>query len=300
MKKNQFYIVRSAIALLTAKPLTEGLVRGNNFECIESFLSFRDEVMYKKGKEYKCDVDGMLRNEHGTLDNLDKTLLNRHFKLLPTTQEESVKGEVEIALGFTTCKELTEECDRIRNMEFFKLIKSNTELGSKLTDKTIETAHLQQQLKEAKEEIESLRRTIGTMLIEEQNQNVNQPIPNRQPMKTAEIFLKERGLKDSIYDVANPIPDQWIKGGLSKLLEDYASSRSMESQWISVEDKKPEIGVIVNLVLKHSKEDVYSGFRANGGWYCFQVGENPKHYIPNGIENVKITHWQPLPQPPTK
>jgi len=84
-----------------------------------------------------------------------------------------------------------------------------------------------------------------------------------------------------------------------KLLEDYASSRSMESQWISVEDKKPEIGVIVNLVLKHSKEDVYSGFRANGGWYCFQVGENPKHYIPNGIENVKITHWQPLPQPPT-
>jgi hypothetical protein len=108
-------------------------------------------------------------------------------------------------------------------------------------------------------------------------------------MKTAEeILLNSKiGIKS---DWNTEIWDNIIQA-----MHNYASSRSMESQWISVEDKKPEIGVIVSLVLKHSKEDVYAGFRANGGWYCFQIGENSKYYIPNGIEAAKITHWQPLP-----
>jgi hypothetical protein len=73
-----------------------------------------------------------------------------------------------------------------------------------------------------------------------------------------------------------------------------------DEKWISVKDNRPEIGVIVNLVLQHSKQDVYSGFRANGGWYVFQIGEQAKYYIPNDIDEAKITHWQPLPTPPSK
>lgn len=69
--------------------------------------------------------------------------------------------------------------------------------------------------------------------------------------------------------------------------------------WVSVEEKRPAIGVIVNIILEHQKKDVYSGFRANGGWYCFVVGcDGSKQFIPNGIKEAKITHWQPLPTPP--
>jgi len=69
-------------------------------------------------------------------------------------------------------------------------------------------------------------------------------------------------------------------------------------KWIDIKDEKPEIGVIVNVVLKHSKLDVYSGFRAKGGWYCFRIGEDSKQFIPNGFTEVKIIKWQELPKPP--
>lgn len=36
-------------------------------------------------------------------------------------------------------------------------------------------------------------------------------------------FLKERGLKDTLFDVANPEANQWIKGGLSELLREFAT-----------------------------------------------------------------------------
>ena len=70
-------------------------------------------------------------------------------------------------------------------------------------------------------------------------------------------------------------------------------------EWISVKDRLPKIGTIVLMSLQHQKQDVYSAFRAKGGWYVFRIGEESKQFIPNGIENVYITHWMPLPNPPT-
>lgn len=72
-----------------------------------------------------------------------------------------------------------------------------------------------------------------------------------------------------------------------------------EEKWISVEDEQPEIGKIVLFVLKHSKLDVYAGFRAKGGWYAYKIGEDSKQFIPNNFsKDVSVTHWQPLPQSP--
>lgn len=79
-------------------------------------------------------------------------------------------------------------------------------------------------------------------------------------------------------------------------MENNGLKEIINSKWINVNDKLPEIAVICNIVLKHSKNDVYCGFRVKGGWYVFQIGEQCKHYVPNGIDNVKITHWQPLAQ----
>jgi hypothetical protein len=68
--------------------------------------------------------------------------------------------------------------------------------------------------------------------------------------------------------------------------------------WTSTKAKFPEIGKIVIVTLKHKKNDVYAGFRANGGWYIFTIGENHKHFIPNKTPDVEITHWMELPDAP--
>ena len=76
---------------------------------------------------------------------------------------------------------------------------------------------------------------------------------------------------------------------------EYASQ--FQQEWIPVEVRLPEIGTIVSITLKHSNNDVYAGFRAKGGWYCFVIGENSKYFIPNNNDVATITAWQPLPQP---
>ena len=113
-------------------------------------------------------------------------------------------------------------------------------------------------------------------------------------MKTAEKFLEEKGLKDSLYDVHNEIPNQWIKGGLSKLLNDYASSRSMESQWISVEERLPSEDEII-LCLTNSGQSVCEYVNYNDNKSRFYL--NDLDYY---CELENVTHWMPLPEnPPT-
>lgn len=63
--------------------------------------------------------------------------------------------------------------------------------------------------------------------------------------------------------------------------------------WISLDDERPEIAVIVNILMN---DIPYSGFRAIGGWYVFGLRGN--WYIPNDDEKFKVTDWQPLPEPP--
>jgi hypothetical protein len=87
------------------------------------------------------------------------------------------------------------------------------------------------------------------------------------------------------------------------MMQEYASQQSAEATkelWIDVKQERPMIGKVVNLILLHHQEEVYSGFRANGGWYVFQVGEPSKYYIPNGTKEAEITHWKALPETPTK
>lgn len=76
-----------------------------------------------------------------------------------------------------------------------------------------------------------------------------------------------------------------------------AAKEIHQSKWIDVNIERPVFGVVVLIALKHSiQTDVYAGYRANGGWYCVTLTE--KHFIPNGIEEAKITHWMKLPLPP--
>lgn len=66
--------------------------------------------------------------------------------------------------------------------------------------------------------------------------------------------------------------------------------------WISAKERLPEIASIVILSIQHPGGNTSAtGFRANGGWYVFRIGNDPKQFIPNGIEDVTVTHWQTLP-----
>lgn len=64
--------------------------------------------------------------------------------------------------------------------------------------------------------------------------------------------------------------------------------------WKSVDFERPEIAVIVCIMLKGS-DRCHVGFRANGGWYIFNL--ESKTWIPNDEKSgAKITHWQELPK----
>lgn len=105
------------------------------------------------------------------------------------------------------------------------------------------------------------------------------------------------GIHELIYESMREFSRQSLKG--KEASEDPSQSEASKgSKWISVDERPPEIGKIVTVTLKHSKKDVYAAFRAKGGWYCFRIGEESKQFIPDGINEVKITHWMPLPEPP--
>ena len=68
----------------------------------------------------------------------------------------------------------------------------------------------------------------------------------------------------------------------------------MENQWISVKDRLPEIGVSVIACcdLQPSNGSYQGRYSARG-------------FHPSGLANIHkpylhMTHWMPLPEPPTK
>lgn len=83
------------------------------------------------------------------------------------------------------------------------------------------------------------------------------------------------------------------KGHLNIDILHDGTAKIINKGWISLEYERPEIGVIVCVLLKNS-DYTHVGFRANGGWFLFAL--NSRSWIPNDKKSgVKITHWQTLP-----
>ena len=69
-------------------------------------------------------------------------------------------------------------------------------------------------------------------------------------------------------------------------------------EWISAEDRKPAEDKTVLVAL--SNKDVTMGSRWDSppveGWYL--DGDGYVGFIPDDTGTTRITHWQPLPEPP--
>ena len=116
-------------------------------------------------------------------------------------------------------------------------------------------------------------------------------------MKTAKEFLKEKKLKDTLYDVESD-NGSWIKDGLSGLLDEYASQ--FQQEWIPVEVRLPEENIPVLCTNVNGVEDVELltiglRYKDSTSFYLTEINQLTD----------QVTHWMPfppLPQPynPTK
>lgn len=77
-------------------------------------------------------------------------------------------------------------------------------------------------------------------------------------------------------------------------LRDYAAKAQAVQQWISVKDEMPEQGQKVLVFRPHAHEKPYKDPNYK---ICTYAGEDI--FINSHFEH-EITHWMPLPKPPTK
>jgi len=71
-------------------------------------------------------------------------------------------------------------------------------------------------------------------------------------------------------------------------------ARAAQSEWISVEDRMPEIGAMVLLCGKYENE-VIIAYCATGYFDGITYRE---HWGADINGTAEVTHWQPLPEPP--
>ena len=71
---------------------------------------------------------------------------------------------------------------------------------------------------------------------------------------------------------------------------DYASSRSMESQWIDVKERLPENEDTVLISNINTQSLTTTAIHIDGKFFMLELQQIAD----------EVTHWMPLPQPPTK
>ena len=110
-------------------------------------------------------------------------------------------------------------------------------------------------------------------------------------MKTAEEILDElisNRNKHGQYDFVMLTSD--VKDIAIQAMHDYASTRSMESQWIDVKERLPENEDTVLISNINTQSLTTTAIHIDGKFFMLELQQIAD----------EVTHWMPLPQPPTK
>ena len=139
-------------------------------------------------------------------------------------------------------------------------------------------------------------------------------VPIRSNEKWARNLNKRNG------EPASYLPPEVIHALINELLA-AAPEYQESSQWVSVEERLPEVKVesfefylVTTLNLKTKKQSVIEAAFLNemelysdehdpqlfSGWHNAKESKDyDGWYEPLGNENCKVTHWMPLPLPPS-
>ena len=73
------------------------------------------------------------------------------------------------------------------------------------------------------------------------------------------------------------------------------------SEWISVKDRLPDENDINDYLITDGKR-CFVGFycRKAKGWNNFTLGWIQEYYADGEVDDIEITQWMPLPEPPKK
>ena len=71
------------------------------------------------------------------------------------------------------------------------------------------------------------------------------------------------------------------------------------SEWISVKDRLPDEDDINDYLITDGKR-CFVGFYHHKakGWDNFTLGWIQEYYADGEVDDIEITHWMPLPEPP--
>lgn len=71
------------------------------------------------------------------------------------------------------------------------------------------------------------------------------------------------------------------------------------SEWISVKDKLPDKDDINDYLITDGKRCFVGFYRHKvKAWDNFTLGWVQEYYSDGSVEDIEITHWMPLPEPP--
>ena len=101
---------------------------------------------------------------------------------------------------------------------------------------------------------------------------------------------------DALEAAPNPSskPFRAAKAAFKKRISDLAAAlqqlgQEREKGWVSVTDDLPDDDTLVLIAL--NDDDVWTGFRDAGIW---------RYVDAMPIDAERVTHWQPMPQPPVR
>jgi hypothetical protein len=105
---------------------------------------------------------------------------------------------------------------------------------------------------------------------------------------------KEKQIEEMAQKLTDAFNDKRGKVSMKDLAEVLHNSGYRKSEWISVEDRLPDELFAAVLIYCPDRDNIYCAYlNARNEWHIFDYGAGQQ-------VDERVTHWMPLPSPPTE